>query len=479
MNVFNPSHAYLDMQAHRHLPRTLWAGLRAMQACGELYLPREPGESQPNYEVRLRRSTLFNQFSRTIETAAGKVFSKPLRFVDLPPDLEPFLENCDQMGNHIDIFARDWFREALVDGLAFACVDVSRTTPPGQPVTVDDRKSGRVRPYVVMYKAGDVLETRFETVDGVPVLTRVRIRESRFVPDPANDYAEIFVERVRELRPGSYTVYERQADGDKVIATGSTGLSFIPFTCLMLGRRIAPMTAYPALANLATENLRHYQSQSDQNNILRIVRVPLLHLAGFDEVDDEGNKRTVVVGPNTLLESGEMGKAQYVEHSGAGVGSGFEDLRSIEERMNQMGMSLTVRQTTGDITATENNLVSSEAHSALGAMATSLQDSLELLLAYAAQAIGLPGDGGSVIVHKTFGSDGNSIVEAQLLTQARANRDITQLTFLRELKRRAILNEDFSPEDEVEAVGDEQPEPLIGSPLALNTAPADDDGDGE
>jgi hypothetical protein len=77
---------------------------------------------------------------------------------------------------------------------------------------------------------------------------------------------------------------------------------------------------------LAAENLRHHQSQRDQNNILCIVRVPLLHLAGFVEVDDEGNKHTDMVGRNTLLESGELGKAQYVEHSGAGVGAGFQDL---------------------------------------------------------------------------------------------------------------------------------------------------------
>jgi hypothetical protein len=33
-------------------------------------------------------------------------------------------------------------------------------------------------------------------------------------------------------------------------------------------------------------------------------------------------------------------------HSGTGMASGFEDLRNLEEQMNQMSMSLTVRQTT-------------------------------------------------------------------------------------------------------------------------------------
>jgi hypothetical protein len=32
-------------------------------------------------------------------------------------------------------------------------------------------------------------------------------------------------------------------------------------------------------------------------------------------------------------------------HSGPGIASGFEDLRNLEEQMNQMSMNLTVRQT--------------------------------------------------------------------------------------------------------------------------------------
>jgi hypothetical protein len=157
-DVFTETNLYREMSAARHLPRALWGGLPTMQSYGELYLPREPGESLENYGVRLRRSTLFNQFARTVEVATGKVFSKPLRFLDLPPALEPMIENIDLFGNHLDVFARDWFREALIDGIAFALVDVARQG--SGPATIADRNSGAIRPYAILYKASYVIETR-------------------------------------------------------------------------------------------------------------------------------------------------------------------------------------------------------------------------------------------------------------------------------------------------------------------------------
>ena len=63
-----------EMAGNIELAKALLGGTSAMRAAGETYLPRWPNEDQTAYTCRLKVSTLFPAYKRTVATLAGKPF---------------------------------------------------------------------------------------------------------------------------------------------------------------------------------------------------------------------------------------------------------------------------------------------------------------------------------------------------------------------------------------------------------------------
>ncbi|WP_122454739.1 DUF4055 domain-containing protein [Pseudomonas viridiflava] len=81
-------------------------------------------------------------------------------------------------------------------------------------------------------------------------------------------------------------------------------------------------------------NVQHYQESSDQSNILRIARVPVLFASGV--VDDAA----IAIGSEYAIK-GETGvDLKYVEHSGAAIGDGRDSLKDLEAKMQSYGSDL-------------------------------------------------------------------------------------------------------------------------------------------
>jgi hypothetical protein len=83
-----------------------------------------------------------------------------------------------------------------------------------------------------------------------------------------------------------------------------------------------------------THLLDAFQVSRDQGAVLTVPPGPA-HVEGYDSA--------VAVEVQHQVEHSLMGGRRP---SGTGIASGFEKLQNLEEQMNQMSMSLTVRQTT-------------------------------------------------------------------------------------------------------------------------------------
>ena len=98
------------------------------------------------------------------------------------------------------------------------------------------------------------------------------------------------------------------------------------------------------------------------------------------------------VGPNRLILSDDpAADMKFVEHSGAAITAGRQDLTDLEDQMAIMGLDLLMRQT-GPVTATARRLDSLQNHAALAAMVRHLEDGLSRALRMAARWMGLPPD---------------------------------------------------------------------------------------
>lgn len=442
--------------ANASLVRTLMGGTPAMRSAGETYLPKEEGETHKAYMARMARSVLFGALGKTVADMTGKVFAKPIVLKeDVPPKLQEYAENVDLAGRHINVFARDVFFDAMQTGVSYLLGDMP---PKAGDVTrtVAEEQAAGIRPYLVHLPIERVLGWKSQTIGGVETLTQFRILES--VSEPDGEFHEKDIEQVRVLEPGRWTIYRKDAKGEQWVPyeNGVTTLNYIPIVAVY-ANRTGFLTGSPPLAALAEKNVEHWQSGSDQRNILHVARVPILFGAGFGQED------VLMVGAGSMIRNSDPNaKLTYVEHTGAAITSGRDDLKDIEFQMQVMGLQLLVpdpgQSATGEIRddAKEN--------SPLAMMARALGDAIEGALAIMGEFAGLGKDkGGSVTVNTDFGIQAAAATDVPQIAALRTARVISLETAWAELQRRGFLSDDFDPETESALIDAEAPE-LDGGP---------------
>ena len=444
-NVSTPLPEYTAHQTRLALINVLMGGTAAMQEAGAKYLPQEPAESAQAWKIRLQRTVLFNAIKRTVQKLTGEVFSKDVDVGDdIPESIKLWLEDVDLQGRNESRFSQEVFQTAIKDGVTHILVDYPQADG---VATLADEKAAAIRPYWIHIKADQVIGWRFEVINGKRVLSQVRITECQEVADGAYGMKE--VNRIRVLNRDSFEIWEEKTDDKgevqwEMVHSGALTLGLIPLVTIMFGEQMSPMTACPPLEDLAYLNLAHWQSSSDQRNILHFARVPLLFGKGL--TDDQGRPpgaegSNFEIGVNRLIHSTNPdADLKVVEHSGNCIQAGRDDLHDMEDQMAMFGLTLMLPKGV-QTTATQSASDKSENDSALRGWAMVLKDCLELALSYMAQWAKLGDKGGSVTVNTDFRAF--SGLDMQFLTQAMIAGKIPMGLWLSEMQRRGVIAEDF------------------------------------
>lgn len=452
--VASPSSAYLRMAPRWRMIDVLLGGTEAMRAAGEEFLPQYDNESNKNYQSRLQRATLLNMTEQTLDTLAGKPFREAIVLdEDVPPQIEDLAEDVDMQGNNLQAFARSWFREAWAKGFSHVLVEhptpEAKTDAEGEqrPRTLADDRAEGLRPYWVHVKPECLIAAYSAVVLGQEVLTHVRILEKSV---ERVGWEEVEVVRVRVLEPGTWQVWAPNEKGDEwhIESEGATSLDYIPLVTFYAGKRTSLMECKPPLTDLAHLNVAHWQSSSDQRNVLTVSRFPILAASGVP-ADQKVN-----IGPNNFLTTeAPEGKWYYVEHTGAAIAAGQTDLSSLEDQMATYGAEY-MRKKPGDETATGRALDAAESSSYLAATVRDFQDCIELAMQYTADWLGLE-EGGSAKVNADVDLSEADAAELDALLKMRAQRDISRKTLLDEMQKRAVLSDDFDEEADAELLAEE------------------------
>lgn len=446
LNVQDQSPEVQAMAEHWPVISALMGGTAAMRAAGKTYLPQEPRESDEDYAYRLKTATLFPAFSRTVGVMAGKPFSKQVTLSDdTPPRIVDLAQNIDGEGRSLHVFAADLMEEAVAFGFGGILVDYTRTD--GVARTQADEKAIGARAYWIHIRHDRILGWKTANTGGVTVLTQLRIAEEAEVDD--GEWGTKTVERVRVHYPGRWELYEVNDKGVyQLIEGGVTTLSVIPFVPIY-GKRVAFMQGRPPLLDLAHQNVKHWQQQSDQDDSARFARKRLLVFTGLDE------ESTLTASSAHAMKLPGGADAKVVQGSAESVTVGRAELESLEAQMIQTGAELLVKQP-GQRTATESRNDAEANKSELQRIVEDFEDSLDMALQYTAMWLGMP-DGGSVSLFKDFAVDGLAEASAQLVLSMNQGGLITKTTAVRELQRRGELSPDIDPEAEVALAESEGP----------------------
>lgn len=451
--VAQRSAASATMLAAAQKGRALMGGTTAMRAARTTYLPQFAKESKQAYDVRLAASWLFNGYRKTVKDMTGRVFAKPVEISEGDDRLKEWSDNIDMQGRDLSTFARQVFEDGLSGpGISYIMVDA----PPRQgTVTQAQAQAQNLRPYLVSLRVEDILGWRAETIANVTTLTQIRIAEKITERDATDEFKETSVDQIRVLDrtdAGVQTrLYRRSAQnkgwelfGDPTVNADIREITVIPF----YANRTGFFTGEPMLDDLADINIAHWQSQSDQRNILHYARVPILFGAGMDA------KASITIGATeAVMATDANAKLAWVEHSGAAIGAGRQDLKDLEFQMETFGLQLLTAKM-GAQTATGEALDANKETSQLAMTADALKDALEQALEW----MGLYGGFDAPVeveVNKDFGVSFMTAQEVTALLSAVKDGALSRETFLKELIRRGVLRSELDPDEEADRIAED------------------------
>lgn len=397
---------YAALKQKRTIVQDVTGGTLKMRSKSKTYLPRFPEELDDDYNKRKDAATLLNLYKSNVSLMSGLVFKDEIELQpDAPGAIKVLSENIDKKGNHLNVFAETAFQKSF-EGFSVIQIDA--------PVWDDsfvrsqaDFDALDLSPYWILWTADSVINWS-ERLNPVSKRTEIDIivfkeikteRVGMFRREDITYYRVLFLD---ESNRAAWSLHKEQKDergnieiieiGAGVITISSAGvpkfLDKLPISV------IGHLGAEPPLLDLALVNIKHYQKESNFDNLEFQAAVPLFYTKGYE------GQEALPVGANMhykLPKDGDIGWAQL-------DASGFESMRmSIDKLVEQMaliGLSmLTDKTAKADITATQAILDNISETSELRTRATNLKDALERAMGITAEYLGLGKDaGGSIIL---------------------------------------------------------------------------------
>jgi len=450
-NVSTPGLAWRDMYPKWDLIHDLLGGTLSMRSAAKKWLPKEPREEEIQYEIRLGRSVLYDAYKATKRKLSSKPFSRSIIVTDennLPGQLKKIIADVNKTKQNLTQFGKELFGSAIDYGLTHILIDYPSLS--SNILTKEDENKLDARPLFIHIAPPRLIGWKTVDYGGSDIrLEEIRIKESKVQSE--GKYGEKEVNYVRVITTNGWELWEERDKAYVLIDSGDHTFGEVPLVTVYLNRT-GYLTADPCMESLAWLNLAHWQSQSDQRNALRFSRIGILFGSGFSE--DEA--RQVIISPNrvTTCQNPEA-KLGYVEHTGKAIESGRQDLLDLEDRMERLGLQPLVEKS-GDATATAKSIDEAKSDSDIQEWIRSIESGLRFAFEYAAKWIRteLP-KSFNVDIFNDFSLSIKSTTDLEILTGLRKEKDLSQKTLLREVKRRGLLSDNIDVDEEIGAIAKE------------------------
>lgn len=434
------SAAYDRMLWRTFLMESVLGGTETMRAAGKTLMPMYTAEKQSDWETRLSQAVLFNYAERTASDLSNRLFKTPPSLPTVEDGLDTLMpkhfDDVDGGGTSMVDFMREWFQRSFE--LGFYSVVVN--TPKKDSTNATDRKTPT---WSFIHNDNIIFAHEKTLADGTIIIDHMRVMEST---TDLEGFTEIEVRRIRVYQIGKTTVYKEnpKAKGNEprwvLEDEWETEWDRVPVVTNYTNKT-GFMEAIPPLQDLAYLNVRHWQSYSDQTSILTIARFPLLVATGTS-----GGRGSTTISPRKIFKIPDpKGKLAYVEHTGAAIRSGQDDLEMLEGMMANYGSEF-LKSRPGSTAATSRSLDSAESTSMLTTMASAFEDSVHELLVMTMR--GFDSFDESVVVPRVelvvdLSMSAIDSTELTTLDLARRRHDISRKQYVSELARRDILADTF------------------------------------
>jgi hypothetical protein len=388
---------------------TLWGGTDEMRAAGARYLPKAENESDVDYTNRIKHSTLFNYYRQAVANTVHYLTSQDVEFANLSEEFEDFFNNVDLEGRDMDQFSNDVLINSINHGVTYVLVDYtaketsSAYSEYNRPYWVNIKATQMMSFQSTRWRCGEVLSyVRFtETInddsfDPVTVTSAESFSATQF-SDQIREYYLDFGDvediddaiptvmwriwrRVQERDPHTGVLTNNWQIWDQGTMEGAERIPLVP----VYANRIGFYLGEPVFFDLAELNVRHWQSYSDQANLLHYARFPILFAKGVDNYDEQGRPIQIEIGANTVQHTNNVNAdIKFVEHSGKAVDSGWADINKLEEQMRQFSADPFVSRN-GNVTATESLIAATKTSARVRSIGRRYETALSQLMSLTA-----------------------------------------------------------------------------------------------
>lgn len=461
MAINTPTRTYKEMASKWQLPLALLGGTPRMRQECKQWLPQLPDESDEVYRIRVERSFLFNVYKRTIVSMVGNAFSSNITVSGVPEELEYLEWNANGQGQSLTEHAAELFYDILVFGKCHNYVDFPSSNI--ERVNYAQYKKMGLRPYLARISPVNLIGWELSYNNGFENIEHIRISDVDVRID--DDFCEEEREIIRLVTPEYIRVYGRpfasiknsDAGDFEIITEVPNALGYVPLQTGYANKR-GTFVADPTLEDLAWLNLQHFQSSSDQNNILHITRVPFLLGTGFEEKDVDN----ITISANNMVISGNKdANIKYVEHTGVSMQAGRQHGLDLEQQMNKSGAEILFSKSVSRQTATSRKIDQAEALSVAQISLRSIEQMLEQNYLVAADWLDIDKDFDPVInigAELDLAEDPNPVQGFISLAQ---HFGFSPEVALEEAKRRNLVAKHLTLND-IETMEARQPEPMFG-----------------
>lgn len=470
------------------------------------YLPKFPNETWLDYELRRRHAPFTNIYGDISRNLSSKPFSKECSLEDgVGDDLLKLSEDIDGQGNNFHKFSSETFKNGLDKVIDWILIDYTKV-PPG--ATLADERTLGARPYWVHIPAERMIAVYSKFVNGKEVIHQARIHE------PCKElygFEEKTYERVRVFNrevyynglrlvsgfgPATWELWEEQEQAEKgpngekinkwvVIDSGTITIGIIPIVPFITGKRDGTSWKFceMPMRDLAHMQVEEFQQESSLKSVKEMTAFPMLTGNGVTQPKGPTGESTVVpVGPKAVLFApmggdGRFGHWSWIQPDAGTLTYLETSLEKIQTNMRDLGMQ---PLTTSNLTVITTANVSQKAHSACQAWALALKDALEQAWVITCDWLkqkNYP----TVKVHTDFSVEQNADADKDWLLTAADKAIISPQTAREEAKRRGVLSNDVTEEEEVQRLAEHQqgevlqPEkmidPVTGQPLVVQPKP--------
>lgn len=363
-------------------------GIDRLKEKAHVYNPKLPRETVANYRIRLTLAELTNLLKSAVRASEGLIVAKPPTLVEGTSARNAELwADVDGFGTGGVVWLREVLRRIVTEGGVLAVA--STPVRAGAAVTRADEQILQLRPYVVLYRVGDVMSARFVRVGGRRMLAQLVLRER--VEESDGRFGTTLVTQYRVLRrvaAGRHTseVF-RETDQGEFVRFGTLDTietEELPVVEFSADPTAGFAQAPPPLLDLCDLTLAHYRVTSDRRWSLRCACFPILTRIGF-VAPPEGS----VIGPTEALDLPMGGDAKWLAPPETAFTPTRDELTDIERRAAALFMSfLSGEHPTANQTATAASIDQEGQDAGLASVLVSVRDGLNKLFALFDEMLG-------------------------------------------------------------------------------------------